>query len=322
MAPMAAPVANLEFKAFLLLIFMLLLVCSSAVYVLYARGAFEAKQHLVLVAEDAEGVVVGMDMTFAGFPIGRVHGVELGVDGNARILVDVPKKDAHWLRTSSVFTLVRGLVGGTNIRAYSGMLTDPPLADGAVRQVLRGDATAEVPRLVTATKELIDKLNTLAAEDGPLSASLSQVRSLTERINGPGGALGVMFGGAGDPQKISGALDRSNILIERATALITRLDGMAARADTQVLGEGGVVGETRATVVQLNGLLSDARQSLKRVDLVLQEAQAVGANVRGATTDLGSLRAEVEASLRKVDGLVNEINRKWPFARDPELKLP
>ncbi|MDO8278810.1 MAG: mammalian cell entry protein, partial [Burkholderiaceae bacterium] len=260
--------------------------------------------------------------TFSGFPIGRVRGVELGADGNARILVDVPQKDAHWLRTSSVFTLVRGLVGGTNIRAYSGVLTDPPLADGAERQVLRGDATAEVPRLVTATKDLIDKLNTLAADDGPLSASLSQVRKLTERINGPGGALGVMLGSAGDSQKISGALDRSNVLIERATALITRLDGMAARADTQVLGEGGVVGETRATVVQLNGLLSDARQSLKRVDLVLQEAQAVGANVRGATTDLGSLRAEVEASLRKVDGLVNEINRKWPFARDTEVKLP
>jgi phospholipid/cholesterol/gamma-HCH transport system substrate-binding protein len=34
------------------------------------------------------------------------------------------------------------------------------------------------------------------------------------------------------------------------------------------------------------------------------------------------LRAEVEGSLRKVDHLVNEINRKWPFARDTELKLP
>lgn len=320
--PATPPVANIEFKAFLLLVFMLLLVCGSAVYVLYARGAFEARQQLVLVAEDAEGVVVGMDMTFAGFPIGRVHRVELGADGNARILIDVPKKDAHWLRTSSVFTVVRGLVGGTNIRAYSGILTDPPLPDGAVRPVLRGDATAEIPRLVTATKDLIDKLNTLAAEDGPLSASLSQVRTLTERINGPGGALGVVFGNAGDRQKISSALDRSNALIERATALVTRLDGIAARADTQVLGEGGVLGETRATVVQLNALLGDARQSLKRVDLVLQEAQAVGANVRGATTDLGSLRAEVEASLRKVEGLVNEINRKWPFARDAEVKLP
>ena len=34
---------------------------------------------------------------------------------------------------------MRGLVGGTNIRAYSGMLQDAPLPDGAVRPVLRGE---------------------------------------------------------------------------------------------------------------------------------------------------------------------------------------
>ena len=38
--------------------------------------------------------------------------------------------------------------------------------------------------------------------------------------------------------------------------------------------------------------------------------------------DLGTLRAEVEASLRKVSALVDEINRKWPFARDTKVKLP
>jgi phospholipid/cholesterol/gamma-HCH transport system substrate-binding protein len=30
----------------------------------------------------------------------------------------------------------------------------------------------------------------------------------------------------------------------------------------------------------------------------------------------------VEHSLRRVDGLVNEINRQWPFQRDTEVKLP
>ena len=55
---------------------------------------------------------------------------------------------------------------------------------------------------------------------------------------------------------------------------------------------------------------------------MLVEAQAVGVNARAATDDLGTLRAEVESSMRKVDGLINEVNRKWPFARDTEIKLP
>mgnify|MGYP001256857468 FL=1 len=80
--------------------------------------------------------------------------------------------------------------------------------------------------------------------------------------------------------------------------------------------------ELRATVAQASGLLQDTRQSLTRVDAVLAEAQAVGANAREASADLGALRAEVEANLRKLEGLINDINRKWPFARDQELRLP
>lgn len=315
----APEAVHLKFKALLLLAFMLALVIGSALYVLYARGAFESHQRLVLVADDSEGVVVGMDLTFSGFPIGRVSRIELADDGKARILVDVASKDAHWLRESSVFTMVRGIVGGTNIRAYTGLLSDPPLAAGAVRNVLVGDAAGEVPKLVAAAKELIENLNSLTSSQGALGASFGNLQTLTAKINGPGGALGILLGSEAEARKLLASLDRTT---EKTNALLARLDGIAAKADTQVFGEKGVIPETRATVVQLNALLADARNSLKKVDAVLVEAQAVGANAREATDDLGTLRGEVEASLRKVDGLVNEVNRKWPFARNTEVKLP
>jgi phospholipid/cholesterol/gamma-HCH transport system substrate-binding protein len=309
------PARRLELKALLLLVFMLALVLGSAVYVLYARGAFEATQKLVLVSDDSEGVVVGMDMTFSGFPIGRVGSIELAPDGKARILVDVPLKQAHWLRQSSVFTLVRGLVGNTNIRAYSGILTDPPLPDGAVREVLRGDASADIPRLMSAARELVESVQTLVSNEGALGGSLANVQQLTDKLKGPTGALGVLLGNDVEAKKLLLTLERTN-------TLLARLDGLTLRADTQVFGPGGVMPETRSTIVQLNSLLGEARGSLKRVDAVLVEAQAVGANARVATADLGTLRAEVESSLIKVESLVNEINRKWPFARETEVKLP
>ena len=310
-----APIAHVEFKASMLLLLLVLLVGGAIAYLLYARGAFEPTQELVLVAEDSEGVVVGTNLTFAGFPIGRVRRIKLGADGNAHILVDVPTKDAHWLRTSSVFTLVRGVVGNTNLRAFSGVLTDPPLLDGAEKKVLSGDTTAEIPRLVAAARELLQNLNGLTAAEAPLSSSLAQVKTLTERLNGPGGALAVLLGNEAESRKLTAALDRTN-------RLLARLDALAAKADTQVFAKGGVLPETRETVVQLKALLGEARGSLQKVDAVLVEAQAVGANARVATTDLGALRADVESSLRKVEQLVNEVNRKWPFARDTEVKLP
>ena len=307
------PVAHLQFKAALLLALFALLVAGTVLYLMYARGVFESTQRLVLVAEDSEGVSVGMDMTFAGFPIGRVRRIELAADGNARIVIDVPRKDAHWLRTSSMFTLVRSLVGGATLRAYSGVPSDPPLPDGAERKVLIGDTAAELPRLVASARELLQNLAQLSASDAALATSLANLQTMTERGKGPRGALG-MLGSEADAQQVSAALARAN-------ALLARLDGMAAKADTQVLGPDGLVRQGRATVVQLGALLADARASLKQVDAVLAEAQAVATNARVATTDLGALRGEVDATVRKVEQLVDEVNRKWPFARDTELKL-
>jgi phospholipid/cholesterol/gamma-HCH transport system substrate-binding protein len=229
-----------------------------------------------------------MDMTFSGFPIGRVQRIALGPDGKAHIVVEISAKDAHWLRISSIFTLVRSVVGGTNLRAYSGMPTDPPLPDNAERSVLQGDVGAELPKVIASTRELLDNL-----------------AALTGRVNEP-----------------TGTLDKANQLLAQANTL-------ASNADTQVFGKQGVLPETRAAVVQLKSLLMEARTSLQKVDLVLHNAQKVSAdaatiteNAAKASVDLGALRADVDASLRNVQGLVDDINRKWPFARDREITLP
>ncbi len=313
------PIPHVELKAVLLLAFTALMVCSFVAYVMVARGMFERTQQLVLVADDSEGASVGMDLTFSGFPIGRVQRIELDTEGKARMIIDVPSKDAHWLRTSSIFTMERGLVGDTKIRAFTGVLTDPPIPDGAVRTVLRGDSSAEIPRLVAATRALLENLERMSGAESSLNMSLVNLQKITANLSGgvagKYGILGTALGGDANAQKVIAALDRTNALL--------------AKADERVFGKSGVMDETQATIVQLNGLLSDARTSLKKVDAVLVEAQglaqetkSVASNVRVATTDLGVLRGEVDASLRKISSLVDEINRKWPFARDLEVKLP
>ncbi|MBL8398358.1 MAG: mammalian cell entry protein [Candidatus Accumulibacter sp.] len=317
------PVRNLRRKAKLLLISWLLLLTLAVVYLLYARGLFESTQRLTLVAEDAEGVVVGMDMTFAGFAIGRVARIELADDGNARILIDVPTKDARWLRKSSVFTMERGLVGGTRIRAFSGLLDDPPLEDGAVRPILRGDALAELPRMTASAREMLENLKALTASDAALMTTLTNVQQVTDKLKGPQGGLGVLLGNEQEARKF---VERTNALLARADRLAARLDKLVAGADRQLLGEasgqGGLVGDARTTVRQLNGLLDEARGSLKKVDHLLVKAEEIAGHTSEATVDLLGLRSEVEVALRKIDHLVNEINRKWPLARDTEIKLP
>lgn len=310
--PEAAPVRNAEFKAAMLLVLLAMLVLGSALYLLYARGAFESTQTLILQADDSEGVVVGMDVTFAGFPIGRVRRIELSPEGKARMVVDVPRKDAHWLRSSSIFTLERGLVGGAKLRAFSGIPADPPLEDGATRTLLVGDPGAEIPRLLSAARDLLQNLNDLTAENSALAASLANVAGATGKLNGPQGAIGLI---AGDDKNARQLMERANKLLATVNALALKADNLVGHADERVFGQQGAI-------IELNGLLADARNSLRKMDAVLVEAQAVASNTREATADLGALRGEVESSLRRVEQLVNEINRKWPFKRDTEIKLP
>ncbi|AXA90072.1 MlaD family protein [Massilia sp. YMA4] len=307
-----APVRNAEFKAALLLVLMVALLAGAAIYLLYARGAFEPTQRLVLTADDSEGVTVGMDVTFAGFPIGRVQRIELSPEGKARVLVDVPRKDAHWLRTSSIFTLEKGIVGGAKLRAFTGIPTDPPLPPGAERGLLVGDAAAEIPKLLAAARDVLANVTALTAEDSALGSSLKNVQGVTEKLNGPGGAMGLI---AGEDKK-------ARELLANANSLIVRADRLVGNADDKVFGKDGVATDAQAAIVQLNGLLADARNSLKKMDAVLVEAQAVGKNARVATEDLGALRADIDSNLRRIEQLVNEINRKWPFKRETEIKLP
>jgi phospholipid/cholesterol/gamma-HCH transport system substrate-binding protein len=304
--------ANVETKAIILLGVVAALIIAFVLYVMYARGVFEPTQRLVLVTENSEGVIPGMDLTFAGFPIGRVRLVDLAKDGKVQIIVDVSSSDAKWLRASSVFTLERSVVGETRLRAFTGILDDAPLPNGAIRPVLRGDVTAEIPGLVATARSLLNNLESLTAEGSAISGSLENVQTLTGRLSGKfEGKYGLLSGALGDEEA------------RKFVGTLQRLDALLAKTDQRLYGKKGLADDAQAAVVELQGVLADARGTLKKVDAVLVEAQAVGANARVATEDLGALRGEVEASLRKVNRLVDQLNRKWPFAgKNEEIKLP
>ncbi len=305
--PTPAPIPNAEAKTFAMIVLTVLLLCGFVLYVMAARGVFEETQRLVLLAENSEGVTIGMDLTFSGFAIGRVKRIELGEDGKAHLHIEVPTKDARWLRTSSVFTLERGVVGGAKLRAFTGMLDDPPLPDGALRDVLIGDATAGIPLLVSTLRELAGNLERMTTTDAPLNESIGNVRTITGTMTGKQGALAGLIGESGAKQ-ILASIERTNRLL--------------AQADSRLFGKAGLADDAQRVSAEVHAMLVEARASLKKTDAALDAARAVAVNARVATEDLDLLRNEVEASLRRVSGLIEEVNRKWPFARDREIRLP
>ena len=313
---------SLGVKVGILLGLSIIVAASFIVYVLYARGVFEQTQRLYLITDNAEGVGVGTDLSFAGFPIGRVRRIRLMDDGRVRISVRVPVDDAKWLRQSSVFVIDVPIVGAAKLRAYTANLQDAPLPDRAERPVLRGDTAQEIPKLVASTRGILENLEQMTDSGSSLQQSLANVRTATERMAGKYGVLGGALGGDDSARKVVEAIDRANKLLASLDGVALKMDSVLAKTDKRVLSEGGVVDETQKAVVQVNAILGDVRASLKRVDGILADAEQIAVNTKSATTDLGALRAEVDASLRKVAALIDEINRKWPFAHDTKIKLP
>lgn len=316
------PLRSMGVKVGMLLAATILIIGGFVAYVLFARGVFEQVQRVYLITDNADGVRVGMDLTFAGFPIGKVRRIRLGDDGRVRISVRVPVDEAHWLRSSSVFLLEVPFVGAARLRVHTANLKDPPLPDRAERPVLRGDTAQEIPQLVASARHILENLDNITAADSSLQESLKSTRVIVERMAGKYGVLGGVLGGDDNAKKVIAAIDRANALMASLNGVALKMDTVLSKTDKQVLGPGGVMEEIQKSVTRANAILGDVQGSLKKVDGILADAQVVASNTKAATADLQSLRAEVEASLRRVSGLIDEINRKWPFERDTKLKLP
>jgi phospholipid/cholesterol/gamma-HCH transport system substrate-binding protein len=298
-------------------------------YALYARGVFERTQALTLNAPDAEGVVVGMPIIFSGFPIGQVSSMALDELGRVRIEVRIKEKDARWLRTSSVFSLEKQILGGAKIRAVSARMQDPELPAGSERVLISKDAAQDIPQVIARANSILQNVDEIIRPDSSFNQTLANLKSVTERMAGEYGVLGGVTGSPEQAKKVLDTVEGVNALLASLKGVTVRADGVLAKTDDRMFGQGGVMDEAKKSLAQLNTILTDARDSLKKADAVLATAQAsstdiksAATNVKDATTDLGALRVEVDDSLRKVNGLIDEINRKWPFARKTEIKLP
>ncbi len=298
-------------------------------YALYARGMFDRTQALTLIAQDAEGVVVGMPIMFAGFPIGQVSSMALDETGRVRIEARIKVKDARWLRVTSAFSLEKQILGGAKIRALSAKMQDPELPAGSERLLIAKDAAQDIPQVIARANSILQNVDEIIRPDSSFNQTLANLKSVTERMAGDYGVLGGVTGSPEQAKKVLDTVDGVTALLASLKSVTARADGVLSKTDDRMFGQGGVMDEAKKSIAQLNTILTEARDSLKKADEVLATAQATtteiknaATNVKDATTDLGALRMEVDGSIRKVNGLIDEINRKWPFARRTEIKLP
>jgi phospholipid/cholesterol/gamma-HCH transport system substrate-binding protein len=291
-------------------------------YLLYARGFFEHRFQLQLAAASADGVAPGVPVSFSGIEIGQVTTLGLNDAGGIIIRAEFPARNARWLKTDSTFTLDKPLVGGAKIRVESPNLDSPPLPDKSTMLLVTSDVSREIPVLVERVKAILANVEYLTRQGGEINATLANVKTVTGRMTGEYGVLEGMLGSADKARVVTDSLEKTRALVARLDGLALKMDGMAAKTDQWLFAQNGVAEHTRESLAQVRLMLGDAQASLKKADALMKNAVDISANVKDGTADLARLRTEIDEAVRRANALVNEINKKWPFARDTEVKLP
>jgi phospholipid/cholesterol/gamma-HCH transport system substrate-binding protein len=299
---------KMHFKVGLFATASLLLTGVFLVYLLHARGFFEDTFHLKLAASSADGVAPGVPVVFSGIEIGRVTSLGLNDSGGIIIHTVFFERNARWLKENSTFTLDKPIVGGAKIRVDSPDLDAPALPDNATMLLLTSDISKELPALVERVKAILDNVEHLTRKDGEINATLANAKTITERMTGEYGMLEGLLGSPEKARALTDSLDNVRVLTQK-------LDGMIGKTDKWLFESEGV-----AEKVQL--MLNDAQTSLQKVDALMGNAVDISADVKEGTQDIVKLREEIDDAVRKANALVNEINKIWPFKRDPEVKLP
>lgn len=177
--------------------------------------------------------------------------------------------------------------------------------------------------MIGAAKDVLDNLNQITAESSEFNRSMANLQVFTDKLQSRrGGALTAIFGNEEDARKLVAAVERANTAMAQIQSLASKGTTLVENADTRLFARGGVTDDAQASLQDLRTLLGDARASLRTMDAVLTEAQGAAGNVRSATEDLGSLRGDVEVNLRKIEDLINDLNRKFPFAKERKVELP
>ncbi len=313
---------KLHFKVGLFAVASLLLAGAFMVYLLHARGFFEGTFQLKFAAASADNVAPGVPVVFSGIEIGRVTTLGLNDEGGIIIHARFLKRNAKWLKENSTFTLDKPIVGGAKIRVESPDLNAPALPDNSTVLLLTSDISSELPALVERVKAILENVEHLTRKDGEIHATLANVQTVTGRMTGEYGMLESILGSPEKARAVTDSLDKTRALIIKLDGLALKMDGMASKTDAWLFSEDGVAEQTRESLAQVRLMLNDAQASLKKADAVMANAVDISANVKEGTQDIAALRAEIDDAVRKANALVNEINRKWPFKRDPEVKLP
>ncbi|MDD5711168.1 MAG: MlaD family protein [Smithellaceae bacterium] len=293
---------KIELKVGIFIVVTTILIATSIGFVAYKKGVFAEIYTYTLSSKSGDGLTEGMPVVFSGFKIGQVHSLELSDNSNVLIKIKIPKKHVKWLRTKSTFIVEKPVIGSPRIVIATTDLSSPQLPTQGVYEVGMAD---DINETVKKVQPIIAAVNEITANVSKITGTLADKKSILEMA-------------VSDKESVAsvhGALKKTEDISKQVDTLLKRVDTMAQKTDDSLYGKDGLM-------VSVSGILKDLLVKLEKLDVTLDNVNKISSDATGATKDIQVLRSEIDATVSSIGKVVNEIDKKIPFKKEPEIKLP
>lgn len=305
---------NLKVGLFLTIMALLAIVFLS--YMAHKKGIFEPTSTFTLSSKTGEDLAEGMPIHFAGFRIGRIDELELNDQGMVIIKVKVPRRHVKWIRTNSIFSLYKPLIGSPRLIVSTENMASPVLPEDKVLELV----------VVNDINEAIKQLTPIIEEVGQI---VSHIETITGNLADPKGSVNMILRNAeqvtanftekksiaemalGDPESVK-SLHES---VKKIRDILVKLDDMAGKTDVELYGKDGVLPLVRS-------ILADVLVKLQKLNKALDNINKVTSDAAASTKDLHLLRNDIDATIQSIGRTVEDLDRIVPLKKEREIKLP
>jgi len=311
------------FKVGLFVILTTVLIVAAFGYLIYKKGVFEKVYTYTLSAKSGENLTTGMPVVFSGFNIGKVETLELSDAGIVLIKIKIPKHHNKWIRSDSVFSLEKPLIGTPKITVKTDNLNSPELSPQTVVEIGIASDINEIIQRINPILDMVSRIAqnietisaNLANPQGNVSNILQNAEKLTATLSSKPSLLEMAVDDKESVRALHAAMKSARNITSQIEQTLQKIDAMAAKTDESVYGPEGLL-------PSVNAILKDLLVKLQNLDATLANVNTISKDAADSTKDLKLLRGEIDSTIYSVKELVKEIDKMLPFKKAPEIKLP
>lgn len=314
---------NIELKVGIFVIFLSLLLAAALGFFAYKKDLFTKVHTFTLSSRTGDDLSKGMPVIFSGFKIGKIAALELNEAGMVIMKISVPDTHVKWIRKNSSFIVDKPLIGSSRLLVATPEPPGPPLTAGDVPEVITVNNIAEIAKKVQPILERVTQITDhlektmaqVSSPHGDVSKILKNSEQLTAKLAARNSLLEMAVNDKESIQAVHESLKKTKEITSQIEAVLKRVDSMAQKTDEGLYGKDG-------TLPLVNKILKDTLAKLDKVSASLDNVNKITSDIADSTTNIKRLRNELDGTVSTINDLVNEINRKIPFKKQPDIKLP